>query len=128
MKKAALFMTMMFGGVLVIYAQKMPQKNIPIVGHSFKADFGNFVFKLRFDSEESMTYTALMKSDSGKSETVTIRKTQLRPNVYMIYWKEKSGNTVTHVEDFEKQIIYTNITVPNGNFINLKGTLTSLKD
>jgi hypothetical protein len=54
--------------------------------------------------------------------------TEIRPNVYMITWIEPdTKNTVTHIDDFEKHIAYTNITdVESKQFYNLKGTIEPL--
>ncbi len=100
---------------------------IQLTGNNFKADFGDFAFELFFESETQLTWKALANDGFGSSETVAITKTEIRPNLYMVYWKEKSGTTVTHVEDFEKGIVYTNITSPDHSFLNLKGTLTQIK-
>lgn len=104
--------------------QKMETKKIPVIGNKFKADFGQMAFELNFQSETQLTFRSLNQSDLGATETVQIKKTEIRPNVYMVTWKEKSGTTVTHLEDFEKQTVYTNITLPDHNFIHLKGKLT----
>lgn len=103
---------------------KMENKHIQVIGNKFKADFGEFAFELNFESETQLTWRAFNNSAFGAIETVKITKTEIRPNVYMVTWKEKSGTTVTHLEDFENQTVYTNITLPNTNFINLKGKLT----
>ncbi|WP_459640642.1 MoaF-related domain-containing protein [Flavobacterium sp. CGRL2] len=99
---------------------------IEIIEKKFHANFGDFAFELSFESETQLTWKALTNEEFGAFETVAITKTEIRPNIYMIYWKEKSGTTVTHVEDFENGIVYTNITDPNNNFTNLKGTLKQL--
>ncbi|CAG9933315.1 protein of unknown function [Candidatus Nitrotoga arctica] len=54
-----------------------------------------------------------------------ISMTEIRPNVYMVTWIEPAtGNTVTHVEDFEKNIAYTNITdLASKGFWRLKGEI-----
>ena len=103
---------------------KKMEKKIDVIGNKFKADFGEFAFELNFESENQLTWRAFNNSVFGAIETVKIQKTEIRPNVYMVTWREKSGITVTHLEDFEKQTLYTNITTPDHNFINLKGKLT----
>ncbi|PJJ08126.1 putative SnoaL-like aldol condensation-catalyzing enzyme [Flavobacterium sp. 1] len=117
-------------GLSTVYAQKKSktENKIKVIGNKFKADFGAYAFELNFESETKLTWKALTNAGFGASETVTITKTEIRPNVYMVYWKEKSGTTVTHVEDFEKGIVYTNITSPDHTFLNLKGKLTLIKN
>ncbi|PWW20581.1 MoaF-related domain-containing protein [Chryseobacterium sp. AG844] len=102
----------------------MENKKIEVIGNKFKADFGDYSFELNFESETQLTWKALANEGFGAWETVQMTKIEIRPNVYMMYWKEKSGTTVTHVEDFEMGLLYTNITSPEHNFLNLKGTLS----
>ena len=50
---------------------------------------------------------------------------KLRPNVYMVTWIEpQTGNTVTHVEDYERGVAFTNITdMASKQFWKLTGTI-----
>jgi len=98
-----------------------------VIGNSFKVDFGELAFRLDFHSETAMTWQALDAHGhpSGQEMRVTIRRTEVRPDVFMVYWSEPSlGATVVHVQDFENGKVWTNITKLDGQFINLAGTLT----
>lgn len=108
--------------------KKMTKEKIQVIGNKFKVNFGEYSFQLHFKSETQMTWKALTNDGFGNQETVNITKVEIRPNVYMIYWTEKSGTTVSHVEDFENGIVYTNITDPNNKFLNLKGALTKIEN
>lgn len=102
----------------------MESKKIQVVGNKFQVNFGgDFVFELNFHSETKMTWTPLRGEDQ-QSHTEDITMTEIRPNVYMVYWKEESGTRVVHVEDFENQKAYTNISTLDGEFYNLNGPLT----
>ena len=102
-------------------------ERIPVVGNKYQVDFGgDFVFELDFHTADKMTWTPLKGADR-QSHTEDITMVEIRPNVYMIYWKEKSGNRVVHIEDFAKQKAYTNITSPDQTFYNLNGPLTKIK-
>jgi len=103
------------------------ENKIGVIGNRFKADFGQMAFQLHFESATLMTFTQILPEGLGSSETVHPTMVEVRPDVYMVYWKEKSGTTVTHLEDFENEIVYTNITLPDHNFLNLKGALTLIK-
>lgn len=109
-------------------SENLEINKIKVIGNKFKVDFGDYSFQLHFESETQMTWKALTDTGFGDQETVNITKVEIRPNVYMVYWKEKSGTTVTHVEDFENEIVYTNITDPEHTFLNLKGTLTKIEE
>lgn len=106
--------------------KKMEEK-IEVIGNKFKADFGQMVFQLHFESPDQMTFAQILPNNQlGNSETVKTQMVEIRPNVYMVYWKEKSGFTITHLEDFQNEIVYTNITMTDHTFINMKGTLTKM--
>lgn len=55
--------------------------------------------------------------------------TEVRPHVYMVTWIESAtGSTVTHVEDYERGIAFTNITdLASKRFWRLKGSIQPLK-
>ncbi|OGS45842.1 MAG: hypothetical protein A2539_05590 [Elusimicrobia bacterium RIFOXYD2_FULL_34_15] len=102
-------------------------KLLPAIGHIYQANFGDVIFHLNFESETKMTYTMIKGPMKGTYETVNITVKQIRQEVFMIYWQEDDMTTVVHVEDFEKGIVYANITQTNGTFINLEGSLKILQ-
>ncbi|HEY4323688.1 MAG TPA: hypothetical protein VGN20_06870 [Mucilaginibacter sp.] len=96
-----------------------------IIGNKFLVDFGMAKAILSFQSETSLTFTITDKGGEEVNivETVEIRLTEIRYQLYMVTWQEKSGTTVTQVQDYENNIIYSNWTSPGGEFNNAKGTL-----
>lgn len=118
-------------GSSVAYSQKNKnkiEKKIEVIGNKFKADFGQMAFQLHFESATQMTFAQIQSDKLGQPETVQTTMVEVRPNVFMVYWKEKSGTTVTHLEDFQNETVYTNITLPDHTFINLKGKLTKINN
>ena len=106
---------------------------IPVIGHRFKVDFGApYIFALDFKSETEMSFTQIAASgvpiEDALAGAVQITRVEIRPNVYMVYWSEPFNNdtTVTHVQDFEKGWVWTNISTPGQPFVNLNGPLTPL--
>ena len=100
-----------------------------IIGNKFIVDFGMAKSILHFRSGISLEFHIIEmegKPANGK-ETVSIQMTELRPNLFMVTWKEKNGNTITQVQDYENEIIYSNWTLPNGNFNNVKGTIKRIE-
>lgn len=100
-----------------------------IIGHKFMVDFGMAKSILHFKTENELQFriTEMDGKPTNETETVNIKLTELRPNLYMATWKEKNGNTITQVQDFEREIIYSNWTLPNGKFENVKGTIKPIK-
>lgn len=96
-----------------------------ITGKKFLVNFGMAKAILDIESSTSLTFTILEKegAKANVTETVAIKLIQLRPQLYLVTWQEKSGTTVTQVHDHENGIIYSNWTSPAGEFTNIQGTI-----
>jgi len=102
----------------------MTQKIIsPPVGHTFIVDFSEAVFHTTFDSVHQLTFVPV-KGNLGVTETVDYKTIEIHPNACLLYWQEKDTTTVTGYWDFEKMIVYSNVTLPGNKFLNLHGKLT----
>ena len=102
-----------------------------LTGNRYKMDVGALKTELFFESDESMVFTVIdggSLTEDGYTERVETTIAEVRPQVYMIAWKEASGATVTHVEDHENGIIYSNATLPDGSFYTMKGTIHPIQD
>ncbi|RZM07636.1 MAG: hypothetical protein EOO88_51455 [Pedobacter sp.] len=100
-----------------------------LTGNRFLADLGAFKAELLFESEESLVFKIVEgggPGEPGHTEKVNVTIAEIRPGVYMVCWKEATGATVTHVEDHVNGILYSNATLPNGEFYPMKGTITPL--
>jgi ABC-type lipoprotein release transport system permease subunit len=96
-----------------------------IIGNKFSVDFGMAKAILNIQSETSLTYTTTEKNGKEVQETETVKTqmTEVSPQLYMITWKEKNGNMITQIQDYENGIIYSNWASLNGEFTHSKGTL-----
>ncbi|MGG5209878.1 MoaF-related domain-containing protein [Chryseobacterium sp. MIQD13] len=100
----------------------------PAIGHKVEVDFGTLKFVLDFKDNKEMSFTGVSENVKGSTDTVQYTAVEVAKNVFMVYWHEpKLGSNVTHIQDYNKNIIYTNIAEPNGSFTHLKGTLKILK-
>ena len=99
-----------------------------IIGENFQVQFGETRAILTFQSETTLSFS--IKEIEGKavetSETVQVKLTELRPRLYLVTWKEKNGNTVSQVQDYELGVVYSNWTTPDGELKSLKGTLSKV--
>jgi len=68
-----------------------------IIGTQFLVDFGMAKSILTLQSETTLTFTIIEKDgkEVNETETVEIKLTEIRPQLYMATWKEKNGNTIT---------------------------------
>lgn len=102
-----------------------------LTGNTYKMETDFLKVKLFFESDHSVVFTVLEGGGLtavGHTEKVEAVVAEIRPDVYMVAWKEMSGATVTHVEDHENGIVYSNATLPDGSFYKMKGTIRPLQD
>jgi len=82
---------------------------------------------LDFKSATFMEGTFLAGPNKGQKLSITFTAKEIGPSIYMLYWQEQDKTTVVHVDDFAKQVSYSNITLPDGTFLNFSGPLTPAK-
>lgn len=100
----------------------------PAIGNKVEVDFGTFKFILDFKDNKEMTFTGVSGNVKGNTDTIQYTAVEVAKNIFMVYWHEpKLGSNVTHIQDYNQNIIYTNIAETNGSFTHLKGTLKILK-
>lgn len=102
--------------------------HIQITGRRFLFDFGqNAKYELHFVDSKHLEVTVVEDASFAKGtlNAFDIDMTEIRPNVYMVTWVEsQTGNTVTHVEDYEQLVAFTNITdLATKQFWRLKGKI-----
>ena len=102
-----------------------------IVGNRFEFNFGpNAVYELHFIEARLLEVVVIADSGypAGTLNRFDIEMTEIGMNQYMVTWIEPAtGNTVTHVDDFERGIAFTNITdMATRQFWRLKGTIRAL--
>ena len=96
-----------------------------LIGETVKFDFGELKVRFTFDSTEQATFVvengAGMTKD-GHTETVDIVLEEIRPSVFMVSWREATGATVTHIEDYANGVVHSNVTL-DGKLYNLVGKI-----
>ena len=100
-----------------------------MVGNTYLFDFGDSAqYELHFVSDTALDVTVVADANypAGTLNHFDIQITPVRDHVYMVTWVEQdTGNTVTHVEDFENSVVWTNITdIASKGFWRLKGNIT----
>ncbi|MDR6488559.1 glyoxylase-like metal-dependent hydrolase (beta-lactamase superfamily II) [Chryseobacterium vietnamense] len=100
----------------------------PAIGRKVEVDFGTIKFLLDFKDNKTMTFIGTAGSSKNSTDTVEYTAVEVAKNVFMVYWHEPHlGFNVTHIQDYNKNIIYSNIAGPDGTFTHPKGTLKILK-
>lgn len=99
----------------------------PAIGHKVEVNLGTFSFTLDFKDNKNMSFTGTDGKVKEAADTVPYTAVEVAKNVFMVYWHEpKLGSNITHIQDYNKNIVYTNIADPDGSFRYLKGTLRIL--
>ena len=99
-----------------------------IIGRKFIVDLGVFAAELHFESDNRLTFIVRDGgglTEPGYTETVDITMVEVRPGVYFTSWREHSGTTISHLDDFVSGTVYSNATLPDGSFYRMQGTLTA---
>lgn len=102
--------------------------NVQVIGNEFDFVFGeNAIYRLHFIDAQHLDVTVMADSSYAKGTLnhFEIAMTEIRPDVSMVTWIEpQTGNTVTHIEDYEHNIAFTNITdLASKQFWCLKGAI-----
>ncbi len=58
----------------------------------------------------------------ARTETVEIHVVPLGNGIFAVSWQEKDGATVTNVQDYDRGIIHSHATLPDGRFLRMNGT------
>ena len=95
-------------------------ESVPSDGFFGRITRGKMTFSLPRQNNPEMAYdktaslAALLTQGPACGETVDYQAREIAPNVFEVHWKEpRGGATVTHVEDFNRQELCTNITSIN---------------
>ncbi|MDN3694731.1 MBL fold metallo-hydrolase [Chryseobacterium tructae] len=100
----------------------------PVIGKKVEVDFGAVKFLLDFKDNKTMTFTGTAGSSINSTDTVEYTAVEVAKNIFMVYWHEPHlGFNVTHIQDYNKNIVYSNIAGKDGTFTHPKGTLKILK-
>ncbi|MCQ9636789.1 MBL fold metallo-hydrolase [Chryseobacterium sp. WG23] len=100
----------------------------PAIGNKVEVDFGTTKFILDFKDNKTMSFVGTAGPSKDAKDTVQYTAVEVAKNIFMVYWHEPHlGFNVTHIQDYNKGIIYSNIAGPDGTFTHPKGTLKILK-
>ena len=96
----------------------------PGVGHTYEAHLGSDVFRLHFESDSLMHAKGIAGVNRGFDERENVIIRGIRPGLFMLFWQESSGSTVTLVQDFDLETAYSTITIPDDDgtvFLRFEG-------
>lgn len=60
----------------------------------------------------------------ARTETVEIQVTPLGNGIFAVSWKEAGGATVVNVQDYDRGLVHSFATLPDGEFLRMAGPMT----
>ena len=89
------------------------------VGIVFDVMFDAFEVRLTTLPDDHIRFD-IAEGPYARTETVKIAATPIRAGVFAVSWVEADGATVVHVEDFERSIVHSYATLPDGLFLRMQ--------
>jgi predicted SnoaL-like aldol condensation-catalyzing enzyme len=98
----------------------MSMEGFPI-GQEMDVTYPNFKASLTLLSGTQLTFE-IKEEPFARTETVDIQVVPLGNSIFAVSWQEKDGATVTNVQDYDRGVIHSWATLPDGQFLRMTGT------
>jgi hypothetical protein len=96
--------------------------NTTLAGRAFDVDLGPFVPRLSFLGEGKMRLQAQI-GPTTVDEIVPVDVTDIRPDVFLVTWKESSGNYIVQLQDHQNGVVHNRARLADGNLFEVEGTI-----
>lgn len=63
----------------------------------------------------------------ARTETVDIQVVPLGNSVFAVSWQETDGATVTNIQDYDRGVVHSFVTLPDGQFIRMTGPISVIR-
>lgn len=92
------------------------------VGLEMDVTYPKFLVSLTLLSVTQLQFE-IKEGSFARTETVDIQVKPLGNSVFAVSWQEKDGATVTNIQDYDRGLIHSFITLPDGEFLRMSGTI-----
>lgn len=92
------------------------------IGLEMDVFYPSFRVHLRLLSVEQLEFE-IKEGPFARTETVDIQVQSLGNSLFAVSWQEEHGATVTNVQDFDRGVIHSFATLPDGQFLRMTGRL-----
>jgi predicted SnoaL-like aldol condensation-catalyzing enzyme len=100
----------------------LPTDRFP-VGLELDVTYPDFKVSLTLLSETQLKFE-ISEGPFARIETVEIHVVPLGNGIFAVSWQEESGATVTNVQDYDRLLVHSHATLPDGRFLRMTGTLS----
>ncbi|MGK7654365.1 nuclear transport factor 2 family protein [Roseovarius sp. B08] len=97
----------------------MPIDHFPI-GSELDVSYPDFKVSLTLLSVEHLKFD-IKEGPFARTETVDIEVASLGNGIFAVSWQESDGATVTNIQDFDRRVIHSFATLPDGQFLRMTG-------
>lgn len=92
------------------------------VGLEIDVSYPNFQVSLTLLSITQLRFV-IKEGPFARTETVDIEVVPIGNSIFAVSWQEQSGATVTNVQDYDRSLVFSFATLPDGQFYRLMGTM-----
>jgi predicted SnoaL-like aldol condensation-catalyzing enzyme len=99
----------------------MPMDRFP-VGLEMDVSYPDFQASLTLLSATQLKFE-IKQGPFARTETVDIQVVPLGNGMFAVSWHEKDGATVTNVQDYDRNLVHSFATLPDGTFLRMTGRM-----
>lgn len=96
------------------------------VGLVIDVSYPIFAVRLSIRSETELQFE-IKDGPLARSEVVEIQVVRLGNGVFAVSWQEASGATVANIQDYDRGLVHSFATLPDGRFLRMTGTLNLIR-
>jgi predicted SnoaL-like aldol condensation-catalyzing enzyme len=100
----------------------MPMDLFP-VGLVMDVSYPAFQVRLTLVSATQLRFE-IKDSPFARTETVAIQVVPLGNSIFAVSWQEMDGATVTNIQDYDRGVVHSFVTLPDGQFIRMAGPIS----
>lgn len=92
------------------------------VGLEMDVSYPNFRVSLALLSTEQLQFE-IKEGPFARTETVDIQVVPVGNSIFAVSWQEASGATVTNLQDYDRGLVFSFATLPEGQFLRMTGNM-----
>lgn len=92
------------------------------IGQEMNVTYPSFNVSIALLSATQLRFE-IREGPFARTETVDIQVVPLGNSIFAVSWQESDGATVTNVQDYDRSLIHSFVTLPSGQFIRMTGSI-----
>lgn len=92
------------------------------IGQEMDVNYPDFTVSLSLLSASQLKFE-IKEGPLAHTEIVDIHVVPLGNGLFAVSWRERSGATVTNIQDYDRGLIHSHATLPDGQFLRMSGSI-----